>query len=445
MKTRRRFSWRDCCGAGRARALSSIVRALVVSVLGITLGLTLASKISAQNAVADWHTVLESNVAGSGRKNAVALPFYAYVDVAMYDAVASIDRRYEPFAVNVHAPRGASEDAAAAKAAHDVLVHYLPSLSATLDGALATSLALIPDGPSKTAGIQVGQSVAASWLALRSGDGLEAPIVYTPGHGPGIWEPVPTFPAPPPNTPPAPVGVWLTQFKPFALESAGQFLDHVPPPPALTSRAWSRNFNLTKDYGALNSTIRTAQQTEIGKFWTDDAAAQYSRAFRGLIASEHLNTAESARLGAMYSVVASDSVTACMNAKYHFAFWRPYTAIHDADTDGNPATVPDPNWVPLAVTPGHPEYPANHGCVTEAIMDTLTAFFETDEITFSVNSVVTGTTHTFESFDDVVTEVDHARIYGGMHYRHSVKEGNRLGRQVAEHILKHHFRRLDHD
>ena len=168
--------------------------------------------------------------------------------------------------------------------------------------------------------------------------------------------------------------------KPFALQSADQFLDEVPPPPALTSRTWVRNFNLTKDYGALNSTVRSAQQTEIGKFWTDDAAAQYSRAFRGLITSENLNTADSARLGAMYSVAASDSVTACFNAKYHYAFWRPYTAIHDADTDGNPATVPDPNWTPLAVTPGHPEYPAAHGCVSEAIMDTLEAFFGTDEI-----------------------------------------------------------------
>ena len=95
----------------------------------------------------------------------------------------------------------------------------------------------------------------------------------------------------------------------------------------------------------------------------------------------------------MYSVVASDAGTACMNAKYHFAFWRPYTAIHDADTDGNPDTVADPNWIPLAVTPSHPEYPANHGCVTEAVMDAMTAFFETDEIPFSVTSPVTGTTH----------------------------------------------------
>ena len=411
----------------------------LVPMLGMFLGLTTGSQVLAQNAVTAWHSVLESSVAGSGRKNAVALPYYAYVDIAMYDAVNSIDRRHDPFAVSASAPRGASEDAAAASAAHDVLIHYFPSQAATLDAALATSLAAIADGQSKTDGISVGQSVAAQWLALRAGDGLEAPLVYTPGHGPGIWEPVPTYPAAPPNTPPAPVGVWLTQFKPFALESAGQFLSEVPAPPALTSRAWAVNFNLTKDYGARNSTVRTAQQTEIGRFWTDDAAAQYSRAFRALVVSEHLNTAESARLGAMYSVSASDSVTACFNAKYHFAFWRPYTAIHDADTDGNAATVADPDWVPLAVTPGHPEYPAAHGCVTEAVMDALGAFFGTDEITFSVNSVVTGTTHTFENFEDVVTEVDHARVYGGMHYRHSVKEGNRLGRKVVDYVLRSHF------
>src|SRR5262249_6312266 len=154
---------------------------------------------------------------------------------------------------------------------------------ATFDTALATSLAAIPDGKSKNEGVRVGQTVAAKWLAMRTGDGLEAPLTYTWGSGPGIWEPVPTYPAPPPNTPPPPVGVWMTQFKPFALKSADQFLGTVPPPPALTSVQWARNFNLTKNFGALNSTVRTAAQTEIGRFWTDDAAAQYSRALRGLI------------------------------------------------------------------------------------------------------------------------------------------------------------------
>ena len=414
-----------------------------LAIAGLALGLWLASESIAQNAIADWHAVMESSIANTGRKNAVALPYVAYVDVAMYDAVNSIDRRFQPFAVSVAAARGASQDAAAARAAHDVLAHYFPAQSAIFDAALSNSLAALPDGQSKTDGVNAGKAVAERWLALRTGDGLEAPIVYTPGHGPGIWEPVPTYPAPPPNTPPLPVGVWMTQFKPFALKSADQFLNDLYGPPALQSGAWARNFNLTKDYGALNSTVRTPAQTEIGRFWTDNAVVLYSGAFRQLIVSQGLNTAASARLAAMYSVVASDAITACMNAKYHFAFWRPYTAIHDADTDGNPKTEPDPNWVPLAVTPGHPEYPANHGCGTEAVMDAFTAFFETDDIPLSVTSAVTGTTHSFNSFADVVTEVDNARIYGGMHYHHSVKDGNKLGRLVAEYTFRHFFRRND--
>jgi hypothetical protein len=414
-------------------------------VIGLILAFALASESFAQNPIADWHAVMESSVASTGRKNVVALPYFAYVDVAMYDAVNSIDERFQPFAVDVRAPRGASKDAAAASAAHDVLTHYFPTQAATFDAALANSLAAIPDGQSKTDGITVGKTVAAQWLTLRAADGLEAAIVYTPGHGPGIWEPVPTYPAPPPNTPPAPVGVWMRQFKPFAMHSADQFLAEVRPPLALTSEAWARDFNRTKDYGAHNSVVRTTSQTEIGLFWTDNAATQYSRAFRGLIASQGLDTAAAARLAAMYSVAASDAGTACMNAKYHFAFWRPYTAIHDADTDGNPDTVADPNWIPLAVTPGHPEYPANHGCVTEAVMDAMAEFFETDEIPFSVTSTVTGTMHVFDSFEEVVREVDNARIYGGMHFHHSVKEGNRLGRMVTEFILKHHFRHKEED
>jgi hypothetical protein len=410
-------------------------------VAGLVLSAGLASESIAQNAIADWHVVMESSIASTGRKNAVALPYVAYVDVAMYDAVNSIDRRFRPFAVHVPASRGASRDAAAAGAAHDVLVHYFPAQTAIFDAALTSSLAALPDDQSKADGVSVGKAVAAQWLALRADDGLEAPLVYTPGHGPGIWEPVPTVPAAPPNTPPAPVGVWMTQFKPFALKSADQFLADLPGPPPLHSEVWTRNYNLTKDYGALNSTVRTPEQTEIGRFWTDNAVTQWSGAFRGLVVSHKLNTAASARLAAMYSVAASDAITACMNAKYHFAFWRPYTAIHDADTDNNPNTVPDPNWVPLAVTPGHPEYPANHGCGTEAVMDAFAAFFETDDIPVSFTSVVTGTTHAFDSFSDVVTEVDNARIYGGLHYRHSLKDGNKLGRMVAEYTFRHYFRR----
>lgn len=412
----------------------------VVPVMGMTLGLAFGSAAAATNAVSDWHTNMESAVVVTGKKSpSVALVYFAYADVAMYDAVSSIDGRFQPFAVQVPAPRTASKDAAASVAAHDVLVHYLPLQQATLDADLQVSLSAIADGQDKADGVSVGHAVAAQWLALRAGDGLEAPVVLAlPNPGPGIWEPVPNYPLPNPTTPP-PVAEWQAQFKPFALRSADQFLARVPPPPALTSATFTSDFNLTKAYGALNSSVRTAQQTEIGRFWTDNPAAQYSRALRGLIESQGLDTADAARLGAMSFVAAADSATACWSAKYHYFFWRPLTAIRNAGTDGNPDTVADPNWMPLDVTPQHPEYPAAHGCVTEAVMDALTAFFGTDGIPYSVTSTVTGTTHSFVSFEDVVEEVDNARIFGGMHYHHSVREGNRLGRRVTNYMLAHKF------
>jgi len=418
----------------------------LLPVIGLILGLAFGSAARAENAVTDWHTNMESAVVVTGKKSpTVAFVYFAYADVAMYDAVNSIDGRYQPFAVRVDAPRGASKDAAASVAAHDVLVHYLPLQQATLDRDLQASLDAIADGPAKTDGINVGHMVAAQWLALRSGDGLEAPVTLSqPAPGRGVWEPVPTYPSPNPIAPP-PVAEWQAQFKPFALRSADQFLEHVPPPPSLTSATFTRDFNVTKSYGALNSSVRTAEQTEIGLFWADNPAAQYSRALRGLVESQRLDTAAAARLGAMSFVALADSATACMNAKYHFWFWRPFTAIRNADTDGNANTVADPNWEPLDVTPGHPEYPANHGCVTQALMDTLTVFFHADEIPYSVTSTVTGTTHSFISFEDVVAEVDDARIFGGMHFHHSVKEGNSLGRRVADYILKHKFCRTDEE
>jgi hypothetical protein len=416
----------------------------LVPVMGVTLGLAFGSAATAKNAVSDWHSNMESAVVVTGKKAPnVAFVYFAYADVAMYDAVNSIDGRFQPFAVRVNASRDASKDAAASVAAHDVLVHYLPLQQATLDADLQASLNAIADGPAKTDGIAVGHAVAAQWLTLRSGDGLEAPVVLAlPNPGPGIWEPVPTYPQPNPTTPP-PVAEWQAQFKPFALRSADQFLASVPPPPALTSATFTRDFNLTKAYGALDSTVRTPQQTEIGRFWSDNAAAQYSRSLRGLIDSQGLDTADAARLGAMFFVAGADSLTACWNAKYHYFFWRPLTAIRNAGSDGNPDTVADPNWMPLDVTPQHPEYPAAHGCVTQAVMDTLTAFFQTDEIPYSVTSTVTGTTHSFNRFEDVVTEVDNARIFGGMHYHNSVKQGNWLGSQVTEYMLNHKFCRAD--
>jgi hypothetical protein len=391
-----------------------------------------------QNAVSDWDAIaLNTIVVNAGKSPAVAPVYFAYVDVAMYDAANSIDHRFTSFAVRLKPPRGASVDAAVVAAAHDVLSHYFPSQAAALDAAEANSLAAIGNLQSELDGVTVGQAVAAQWIASRTGDGLEAPITFVWGHGPGIWEPVPPFP--PPAAP------WMAQFTPFTFKVASQFLPVVEPPLPLSSGQWAEDFNITKTYGALNSTVRSPAQTEIGLFWADHTAAQYSRALRALIAQQHLGTADAARLAAMSNIALADSLVACMNAKYHYAFWRPYTAIHDADTDGNPDTVADATWLPLDVTPGHPEYPANHGCATQALMMTLRNFFHSDNIPYTVTSNVTKTAHNFTRFSDVVLEVNAARIYGGMHFRHSVLQGNVLGRTVAQHMLEHNFKPSKHD
>jgi hypothetical protein len=401
-------------------------------VLAAGLVLALPVILHGQNAVADWNAIASNTIVTVGGKSpAGSMVFFAYAHVAVYDAVNSITRQHRPFAVSVAAPRGASPDAAVITAAHDVLVHYFPAQQATLDADEAASLGALPNSQGKTDGITVGSAVAARWLALRASDGVEAPISYVWGTGPGDWEPIPPFP--PPATP------WLGQMTPFTYASASDFLRTIEPPPSLTGRVWTQDYNLTKAYGALNGSLRTAAQTEIGQFWADNPGAMYSRALRFLIADRKLDVARSARLAAMQYVSLADSLVACFNAKYHYGFWRPYTAIHNADTDGNPNTAADPNWLPLDPTPGHPEYPAAHGCATQALAVALRTYFQSDHVHYQVTSNVTSTVHDFKRFTDLVTEVDAARIYGGMHYPHSVLQGNVMGTAVACHVLRTRF------
>jgi hypothetical protein len=385
-----------------------------------------------QNAVADWDAIALHSIVTVGLKSpAASFIFFAYVDVAVYDAVNAINHRNRPFAVHLDAPRGASIDAAVIASAHDVLVHLFPAQQADLDADEIASLNALSNSQSKAEGISVGRAVAAKWIALRANDGLEAPITYVWGSGPGIWEPVPPFP--PPVTP------WMADYTPFTFASASDFLGTVAPPLRLNSRKWADDFNLTRTYGALNGSVRTPEQTEIGRFWADHPGAMYSRALGVLISEQNLDTVESAKLAAITNVTLADPLVACFNAKYHYAFWRPYTAIHDADTDRNPSTVADPNWLPLDTTPGHPEYPAAHGCGTGALAVALRTYFQRDDVHYQVTSSVTSTTHDFHQFRDLVFEVDEARIFGGMHFRHSVLQGNIMGTAVACHVLKSHF------
>ena len=397
--------------------------------------LALVSAGWSQNAASDWNMIAVNTIVVHGGKNPATAPaYFAYTGLAMFDAANSIDHRYTPFAVSVVAPRGASIDAAVVTAAHDMLVHYFPLQQATLDSSEAASLAALGAGGAVADGALVGQRVAERWIAIRANDGLEAPVTFTPGQGPGAWQLTPPF---------GPMAApWLPQFKPFTLTSGTQFLYSIDPPTALNTAQWASDFNTTKAYGSLTGSLRTPAQTEIALFWTAHAPLQYFSSLSALMAQQHLSTSDSARLEAMVAVSLSDAVVSCFTVKYHYAFWRPYTAIRAGDTDGNSATQADPNWVPLLVTPQHPEYPSAHGCATESTMTILAAFFNTDKMPYSLFSSVTQTTHHFERFSDVVGEVALARVYGGIHYPHSVLQGTRLGKLVADQVVADHFHRL---
>ena len=242
--------------------------------------------------------------------------------------------------------------------------------------------------------------------------------------------------APPP--PIAPLAPWLAVAKPFALKSPDQF--RPAGPPSLTSHKWAEVYNETKDYGALNNSLRTPEQTEIGLFYgVENGTIQYNRIFRNFAAAQGFSLADSARFFAQLYVTQADAFIACFDGKYHFNFWRPATAIQAGDTDGNDNTVADPNWLPLVITPAHPEYPAAHGAVTGSYATFLRLFFGTKHVHITLSSMATNTERTFDNTDDLLTEIINARIYGGMHYRTSVEDGIKVGKRVARWVARNYF------
>lgn len=414
--------------------------------LSILLAGVLSGAAPAQNPVIDWDAIAVSTAL---RGNAVISPgsttsggtsiYLAYVHLAVFDAVNAIDRRFQSYGPEISAPEGASLDAAAIAAAYTTLVYYFPDQAASLTTQYTASLGAIPDGAPKTEGILVGQAAANGIISMRLSDGRGANVPYTYPSVPtaGVWIPTPPgFLAP--QTP------WVGQMQPFTMRNASRFLPDEPPP-ALGSEEWADNFNETKTLGAIHSTVRTPVQTEIGLFWTEHTSRQYARAFRAMAMARALDTSETARLFAMVWAGFADSFIGCMNAKYHFSFWRPVTAIQNAGLAGNPLTVADPTWTPLGITPNHPEFPAAHGCVTGSVARTLERFFGTDKVTLVVSSTVTNTTHTFTSTEDLEEEVFGARIYAGFHYRHSLVEGFELGHNVVKQMVRHYFRRMHDD
>jgi hypothetical protein len=228
--------------------------------------------------------------------------------------------------------------------------------------------------------------------------------------------------------------------RPFSLDSADQFRPHGPP--ALSSKRWARDYNEVKEIGSSTSTTRTAEQTLAARFWAEPPVQQAHGSFRKFVSDHDLDVVGAARFMAMISVVYADALIACFDAKYHYAFWRPITAIRAGDTDGNEATVGDPNWSPLLpATPNHPEYPSAHSCVTPAGGHAIARFLGTGKIDFTVPSLTGLGDRSFPKVKDLQDEVGNARIWGGIHYRSAIEDGITIGKKTADQVLAHHFHR----
>jgi PAP2 superfamily len=398
--------------------------------------------------VTDWNihafsALTAAPPAGAGQTPPVSTLHLAMVHGAVYDAVNAIDRRYQPYLGAPRAKRWYSKDAAAATAAYRVLATLLPAQLETLGGHYSNSLAGIPAGPAKDGGIAVGEAAAATMLAARENDGrfpmnpyrFPAPLTSTEPWPAGQWRP----------TPPAFVNdpfAWVKDVKPFLIESPSEFRSRGPN--ELTSRKYAREFNEVKELGSATSSVRTADQTDAARFWSE-GPVHWTRIARQLSARHGLKIADNARLFAMQYLTAADAAIACWGDKARWLFWRPITAIREADRDGNPATQPDPAWLPLINTPPYPDHPSGLTCIGSAMASSLRDFFGTDRLEFSSTnaSLAPPLTRSYTSFSQAVDEIVDARVWSGIHFRTADVQGAKIGRQIARYRKQHYFQRAN--
>jgi PAP2 superfamily len=380
----------------------------------------MASPGARADVVSDWNARAEA-IAVDKRMlpppNARAM---AIMHIAMFEAVNAIEQRHTPYQLRLSAERSASKEAAAAAAAHAVLVAVHADRREALDATLQSSLASIPDGDSKTKGLELGKRAAAEVLALRAKDGADVPESYRPHTAAGVY--VPTI---------IPVSSAYGRVTPWVMTSGSQF--RPAPPPMLTSATWTRDVNEIKDYGARAGSKRSAEQTDIGRFWFVTGPQAWNPVARQLVAHKKLDIADSARMFALVAIATDDAFIAVFEAKYHYNFWRPITAIRNADLSDNPATPRDPAWLPLGDTPMHPEYPCAHCITSQAAATVLQAVFgnEIPEVAMT-SSTAPGVTRRWTKLQDYADEVAVARVYGGFHYRFSNVAGQDMGRKIAE-------------
>jgi len=425
--------------------------------------MAMRTPVAAADRVTHWNTTAVSATVMSGQNGIVQSRSLAITQVAVHDALNAIERRYRAYAFDGPVDHTASSEAAVATAAHDALAGLIPVGAlpfvgfgtvaqqavavAFVNATYAADLATLPDGPAKTRGIAVGQAAARAILARRSVDGATRLVLYTPGTRPGDWQPTPN---PVPFDPPA-AGDRLAAVlpgwgvvAPFVLRSSSQF--EPDGPPALDSKRYTREYNEVMAIGEKFSAIRTAEQTEIARFWYEGSPAGWSRIARIVAENRGLDSWQRARLLALVNMAMADGFVAGMETKYDFNFWRPVTAIRAGDTDGNDETIADPNWISLLNSPAIPDYPSTHSILGGAASEVLLRFFD-DDVAFTTTSGVpfAGITRSFDSFSDAARENGNSRIYAGIHFRSAVEKGIKQGNRIGRFVFNHSLRPVDDD
>ncbi|HTD12313.1 MAG TPA: vanadium-dependent haloperoxidase [Steroidobacteraceae bacterium] len=365
--------------------------------------------------VADWaDTTTEIATDGPNTIRTMAL-----AQTAVYEAVNAITVRYPRDRVDLGPTAGASIDAAIAAASRTVLLHEAPLLKDKTEAAYARSLVGIAAGDARTRGISIGERAAADVLAKHSDDiGNIEP--YRPLTSPGVYVPT-TFP----------LGYAFAQHRPWFMKSAAQF--RPGPPPALTSTLWARDYNEIKALGSATSKVRTAEQSATAQFWATALPDVHMGVVHSVAIAPAREVTRNARLYAVVTAAINDAEIAVLEAKYHYNFWRPITAIRNGDRDDNPATERDPDWTPLIATPLHPEYPCAHCVIAATIAVVIRADVGREPLPTLVthSNTAPGVTRHWTHTEDVVKEVSEARILDGVHYRTSTEVGNRLGAQIG--------------
>ena len=347
----------------------------------------------------------------------------AMMHLAVFNAIDAIEPRYQTYKFQSKALPDTSAEAAAASAAANVLAGIVPS--ADMRATLTSYLAAVPDSDAKDRGVKLGEDVAAKMLALRADDGSTTPNAYRPITQPGVYVPTATT-----------IGWECIAMTPFAMESPSQF--RPGPPPDLKSAEWANDYNEIKELGEKNSRKRTPQQTEDARFWLTTGPLATHPLERQIVIGKGMSVLSSARFIALSSVAEADAIEAVYEAKYHYQFWRPITAIRNGDIAGNPDTEPVTTWEPIDVTPMHPEYPCAHCIVSMAVATVIEATLgsaDIPEVAITTPSAP-GVTHRFTNLKAYTDEVANARIYAGFHYRNSTVVGQNMGREIGAYVLK---------